>query len=95
MLNAPWLDLPILPVGPAGKLFANLFPARILNYPDRFVGGLLKSQQVRDSVTPMMDFMIFTGYTSRDPKVVDNVLKQTWTHPWNCHRTGWYSVCSN
>lgn len=95
MLNAPWLDLPILPVGPASRLLTNMFPASILNYPDRFVGQILKHQEVRDLLSPKMDFLMFVGYTDRDPTVVDNVLKRTWAHPWNCSRTGWYSICTN
>lgn len=95
LLNAPWLDLPILPLAPTNKLFTNLFAASLINRPDFFSGELLRSQKARDLVGGASDFILFVGYSDRDPKVVDNLLKQRWQSSWNCIRTGWYSVCTH
>jgi len=95
MLNAPWLDLSILPVAPANKLFTNLFPPKVVNYPDTFAELLLKSQRARDAVRPDLDFIIFVGYNGRDPNAVNNILKRPWSRTWNCRRDQWYSICAS
>ena len=95
MLNAPWLDLSILPVAPKNRLFANLFRPKIVNYPDTFAETLLTSQKARDLVNSELDFMIFVGYSGRDPNTTDNILKQPWGRTWQCQRDQWYAICSS
>ena len=96
MLNAPWLDLSILPVAPKNRLLANLFPPNILNRPDIFAETLLSSGKARDLINPELDFIIFVGYSSvRDPNSKHDLLKERWGRTWECQRDQWYAICSS
>jgi hypothetical protein len=95
MLNAPWLDLSILPLAPVNRLFTNLFQPKVVNYPDTFAELLLKSQRARDMIKSDLDFIIFVGYSGHDPNTVDNILKRRWSRTWDCRRDQWYAICSS
>ena len=94
MLNSPWLDLPILPVRPRGDLFANLYPPRLNNYPQRFRSMLLESPSERERIGGSIDFMVPIGSPSVESTAIDPLLQETWPKKWTCQRFGWFSVCT-
>ncbi|MFL6547014.1 MAG: hypothetical protein ACJ8LM_17765 [Candidatus Udaeobacter sp.] len=93
MLNAPWLDLPILPVAPMNGLFANIFPPKINNYPNTLWETLIKSSHARSLINRELDYIIFIGFSGKDHDAPDKLLKQNWWRTWKCERDNWYSVC--
>ena len=93
MLNAPWLDLTILPIAARNGLFTNLFPPEIDNDPGPLTKLLSNSRQTRERISSELDYILLVGFSGKKPNAIDNVLNQDWSRAWNCDRDHWYSVC--
>lgn len=93
MLNSPWLDLPILPLAPKGDLFANLFPPRLNNYPQRFRSVLLETPAQRDRIAPLLDVVVPIGFAAPGSEQLDPMMTATWPREWQCRSNAWYFVC--
>jgi hypothetical protein len=91
LMNAPWLDLPILPIGGKEQLFASRIPAHSIDYPDFLVGELIRSGQLREQLSPDLDFLVFVGYGVAE----DRLLREPWPHLWDCQAAGWFTVCNS
>ena len=94
MLNPPWLDLPISPLKPRRQLLINIFPKRVSTYPDQLRWFLMGSQDARNTISGLADFILFTGATLPKPSAPDPLLQSEWPHPWSCEWNQWYSVCA-
>jgi len=90
MLNAPWLDLPILPVAPRGDMFANLFP-RTNDYPDKFYDKLTKSEDVRRRVEQLAQFVVLIKYPGY--KRFESTMP-SWIKQLHCGPGEYFSLCT-
>jgi hypothetical protein len=93
MLNSPWVDLPILPIEPRGKLFANLFSPYYNNYPQRFRAMLLEAPRERERIGPLIEFILPIGWPKAGSKKLDPLLKASWPEAWACEEREWFSIC--
>ena len=94
MMNAPWLDLSILPITAKDRLLAKHFPGKLLNFPDRFSDLLLGDQKIRSQIGNQVDFILFMGFSGDKPECRDRVVEQHWPHPWTCGREDWFALCA-
>ena len=94
MMNAPWLDLPILPIAAKDRLLARHFPGKLLNFPDRFTDLLLSDRKTRSEIGNQLDFILFMGVSGDKPESRDRVVEQRWPHPWTCTREDWFALCA-
>ncbi len=93
MMNAPWLDLPILPIEAKKTLLAARFPGSVLTFPDRFAGKLINDGAVRTRIANQLDFMLFMGFSGDKPESRDRVIEQKWPYSWTCSREDWFALC--
>ena len=93
MMNAPWLDLPILPIEAKDGLLATRFPGSVFTFPDRFAGMLINDEKVRTSIANQLDFILFMGFSGDKPGSRDRVIEQKWPYSWTCSREDWFALC--
>jgi hypothetical protein len=89
LLNAPWLELPVLPIAPRGSEFANRF-TYLNDYPDHFRELLMYSAASRASVAGLAQFIVAEqDFTSGK---LDPLLSRQWPHPLTCEHINWQSL---
>lgn len=91
MMNAPWLDLPISPLGARNDHFGKLLPPSVNNYPYRVLEEISDSQSFRDLVEPKVNFILQIGSAARSTPA--DLARSQWTHGWSCEKEAWFSVC--
>ena len=88
MLNAPWLNLPILPLEPRGEEFAIEFKDTN-NYPDRLRNLFVHSKTASASIAGLPEFVLAEeGPESADP---DPLITDLWPQR-RCERINWASI---
>lgn len=93
MLNSPWLDLPILPLGRrANSLTARLSPFE-LTVPSRLHRHLMNDSAERRELLSAIDLMVFVGKPQPNASVLDPLLAGDTAHRWSCHQNVWYFIC--
>lgn len=93
MLNSPWLNLPILPLGRRPNVLMNRFTNFELGVPPFLQKHLLDSPTDREAVLSSIDLMVFVGKPQPGASVLDPLLAGDTAHRWNCHQDVWYFVC--
>jgi len=93
LLNSPWLDLPILPIGlRATPLTARFSPVE-LTVPRSFHQHLMDSPADRNAVLSAIDLIVFVGRPQPAPSAPDPLLADDSAHRWRCTQNVWYFVC--
>ncbi len=95
LLNTPWLDLPIIPLGaqPGHLLTGRMIPMDIEVY-SILREDLLTSPAIRQLVYPQTDYAILIDETGRTPDTpVDPVLRADAHDNWHCTTEDWFLIC--
>ncbi len=94
LLNTPWMDLPILPLGGSRLLLTYTFPPTQLEDLRLMRDELLTSADARALVFPRLDFIFFSDPNHTASKAdIDEVLKVDPGDQWSCARPDWYVFC--
>jgi hypothetical protein len=94
LLNTPWLDLPILPIGPRPTLLTGQLPELDLDVTFLMREALLHSPAVRRLVYPQTDYVILEDQTGRTPAYPpDPVLAADKRATWSCRPQDWLVIC--
>lgn len=93
LLNSPWLDLPILPVGLHSTPLTARFSPLELTVPPKFRQHLMNSPADRKAVLSAIDLIVFVGRPQPAPSAPDPLLADDSAHRWKCTQNVWYFVC--
>jgi hypothetical protein len=93
LLNSPWLDLPILPLGIRPNPLTGRFSPFELTVPPSFHHHMLASPADRQAVLSAIDLIVFVGRPQPAPSAPDPLLADDSAHRWHCTQNIWYFVC--
>jgi hypothetical protein len=93
LLNSPWLDLPILPLGLRPNPLTDRFSPFELTVTPSFHQHLLASPADRQAVLSAIDLIVFVGRPQPRPSAPDPLLANDSAHRWRCTQNVWYFVC--
>lgn len=94
LLNTPWMDLPIMPLGARPPLLTGTLPMLLLESYQDLRTQLLSSAQVRANTLPRADFIVFSGPADEpDPSSVKSVVDLPVGHPWACTAASAFMLC--
>jgi hypothetical protein len=93
LLNSPWLDLPILPIGLRSTPLTGRFSPLELTVPSSFHQHLMDSPADRKAVLSAIDLIVFVGRPQPAPSAPDPLLADDSAHRWRCTQNIWYFVC--
>ncbi len=95
MLNTPWLDLPILPIGARQGLLTDKLSPHTVEVYSLLRADLLKSAKIRSVVYPMSDYAMLideSGQATTAP--LDPVLAADTQDSWSCEKHDWFVLCA-
>ncbi len=94
LLNTPWMDLPILPLGARTALLtATVPPAQLEDY-QVLREALMASSSARDNILPRADFILFAGPGDRlSQAVIGPILQSAGKPQLACAPASWYVLC--
>jgi hypothetical protein len=94
LLNTPWMDLSLLPLGATPRLLTYTFPLSELENYHELRDDLLASDLSRNAVLPRTDFILFAGAGPQvDQATTVPVLHLTPAAKWTCTAGDWYLLC--
>ncbi len=95
MYNTPWLNLPIIPLGPRPLLPSDRLGSVPLEGPKILRRELTGSPEDREFVLSHVDTAIVSGGINTASKGPDVLLREdpVGSHQWRCTMEGRYSVC--
>ncbi len=93
MLNSPWLNLPILPLGRRPNALTDRFSPFELDVPPSLHEHLMNSPADREALLSSIDLIVFVGKPEPNSPVPDPLLAGDAGKRWRCHQNVWYFVC--
>jgi hypothetical protein len=94
LLNTPWMDLPIMPLGARPPLLTATVPLVLLESYEDLRTSLMSSPGMRANTLPRADFILFSGPADQ-PKLSDikPILDFPVGHPWQCTAESAFTLC--
>ena len=94
LLNTPWMDLPIMPLGARPPLLTSTVPLLLLESYEDLRTHLLTSADTRALTLSRADFILFTGPADEPvPADVKTILDFPAGHPWACSAQSAFTLC--
>lgn len=94
LLNTPWMDLPIMPLGARPPLLTGTLPLLLLESYEDLRARLLTSADTRALTLSRANFLLFAGPADApDPADVKSIVDLPAGHPWVCSAQSAFTLC--
>ena len=94
LLNTPWMDLPIMPLGARPPLLTDTVPLHLLESYQDLHAKLIASSGERHNILPRADFLLFAGPADHpDMSAVNAILGLPGNGPWACDTEPAFALC--